>query len=162
MATSISILGNTGRDVELRYTPQGTPVAGFSVASNSFRNTTKGKEQKTDWYNVTAYGRQAETLSQHLKKGNQILVRGKLTFNPWTDREGQARVSADVQLQDFEFIGGNTTERAVEASARSSKTAARAQNSPVAQDDDNPLTDEMIAALRETDGAEADDYLNHY
>lgn len=160
MATAISILGNTGRDVELHYTPQGTPVAEFSVASNSFRNTAKGKEQKTDWYNVTAYGRQAETLHRYLKKGNQILVRGKLTFNPWTDRQNQPRVSADVQLQDFEFVGGNAN--ATETNSRSNVEAAQTQKSPVANDDDNPLTDEMIAALRDADDADVDDYMNRY
>ncbi len=82
MSTSISILGNTGRDVELRYTPQGTAVANFTVASNSVRNTAQGKVKKTDWYNVSAFGKQAETLSKHLKKGSQILVRGRLSFNP--------------------------------------------------------------------------------
>jgi single-strand DNA-binding protein len=115
MSTTISILGNTGRDVELRYTPQGTPVANFSIASNTVRNTANGKQKKTDWYNVSAFGKQGETLAKYVSKGDQILVRGKLTFNPWLDREGNARVSADVVLQDFEFAGGNAAKTAQEA-----------------------------------------------
>ena len=105
MLTSISILGNTGRDVELRYTPQGTAVASFSIASNSVRNTAQGKQKKTDWYNVSAFGRQAETLAKYLNKGSQILVRGKLSLSAWQTRDGEPRINADVLLQDFEFAG---------------------------------------------------------
>ena len=106
MSTSISILGNTGREVELRYTPQGLPVASFSMASNTIRNTPEGKQKKTDWFNVTAFGKVAETLAKNLRKGSQLLVQGKLTFNPWLSRDGEPRVGADVVLQDFEFAGG--------------------------------------------------------
>lgn len=103
MSSNITIIGNTGKDVELRYTPTGTPVANFSVASNSVRNTANGRQKKTDWYNVSAFGRQAETLAKYLEKGDQILIHGKLTFNPWIARDGSAQVSADVTLQDFCF-----------------------------------------------------------
>ena len=107
MSTSITILGNTGRDVELRYTPQGTAVANFSVASNTVRNTAEGQKKKTDWYNVSAFGRQAETLARYLTKGSQILVRGKLNLSAWQTRDGEPRVNADVLLQDFDFAGAN-------------------------------------------------------
>jgi single-strand DNA-binding protein len=106
MSTTISILGNTGREVELRYTPQGLPVANFSMASNTVRNTPEGKQKKTDWFNVTAFGKVAETLARNLRKGSHILVQGKLTFKPWLSRNGEPRVGADVVLQNFEFAGG--------------------------------------------------------
>ena len=131
MSTTISILGNTGRDVELRYTPQGTPVANFSIASNTVRNTANGKQKKTDWYNVSAFGKQGETLARYVSKGDQILIRGKLTFNPWLDREGNARVSADVILQDFEFAGGN-----------SAKTVHEAAEEPIAEQANNQMASE--------------------
>ena len=107
MSTQVTILGNTGRDVELRYTPQGTPVANFSVASNTFRNTPQGKEKKTDWYNITAWGRDAETLAKYLQRGDSILVRGDLTISPWLTREGKPRINADVNLKGFDFVGTN-------------------------------------------------------
>src|SRR5215210_3632425 len=107
MSTAITILGNTGREVELRYTPQGTAVANFSIASNTVRGRGDGQQKKTDWFNVSAFGKQAETLAKYLAKGSQILVRGKLSFNPWLSHDGQARVSADVVLQDFEFAGAS-------------------------------------------------------
>ena len=152
MSTSISILGNTGREVELRYTPQGTPVASFSIASNTVRNTAQGQQKKTDWFNVSAFGRQAETLAKYLTKGSQILVRGKLTFNPWLSRDGEARVSADVVLQDFEFAGGNAAKVTNEAAEE--LIPAQANNQTASEEvtaDDAEERAEMLAVVHEMD-----------
>jgi len=151
--STVTILGNTGRDVELRYTPQGTPVANFSIASNTVRNTAQGKQKKTDWYNVSAFGKQGETLAKYVAKGDQILVRGKLTFNPWLDREGQPRVSADVTLQDFEFVGGNAAKTAQEAAE---ETIPAQENSQVMTSEEVTADDaeeraEMLAAVHAMD-----------
>ena len=110
MSASVSILGNLGRAPETRFTPNGTFVANFSIASNSVRNSPNGKVEKTDWFRVTAFGNQARTLAKYAKKGTRMLVQGKLTCEPWTNREGVPQVSADVLLQDFQFAGGNEKE----------------------------------------------------
>lgn len=152
MSTSISILGNTGRDVELRYTPQGVAVASFSIASNSVRNTAQGKQKKTDWYNVSAFGRQAETLAKYLTKGSQILVRGKLTFNPWLSRDGEARVSADVVMQDFEFAGSNEAKAISEAAG--DEIPAQENSQVMASEEilsEAEERSEMLAALHDMD-----------
>jgi len=154
--STVTILGNTGRDVELRYTPQGTPVANFSIASNTVRNTAQGKQKKTDWYNVSAFGKQGETLAKYVSKGDQILVRGKLTFNPWLDREGQPRVSADVTLQDFEFVGGNAAKTAQEAAE---ETIPAQENSQVMTSEEVTADDaeeraEMLAAVHAMDAGD--------
>ncbi len=107
MSANVSILGNLGRAPETRTTPDGTFVANFSIASNTTRSTPQGTVKKTDWFRVTALGKQAETLAKYAKKGNRLLVQGKLTFNPWLDREGAPQVSADLLLQDFQFVGGS-------------------------------------------------------
>jgi len=106
MSANVSFLGNLGRNPETRVTPDGTFVASFSIASNSVHRTPQGTVKKTDWFRVTAFGNQAEVLSKYLKKGNKLFVQGKLTFNPWLDREGTPQVSADLLLQDFQFVGG--------------------------------------------------------
>lgn len=106
MSANVSILGDLGRAPETRTNPDGTLVANFSIASNTTRSTPDGSVKKTDWFRVTALGRQAETLAKYAKKGNRLLVQGKLTFNPWLDREGAPQVSADLLLQDFQFVGG--------------------------------------------------------
>jgi len=107
MAASISILGNTGGNAELRYSDQGLPIASFSIASNSFRKTQEGRVQITEWFNITAFGKVAETLAAHVKKGTQLLVLGRLTFKPWVTNNGEPRAGAEVILQSFEFAGGS-------------------------------------------------------
>ena len=113
MAASISILGNTGSAAELRNSEQGLPIASFSIASNSFRNTREGRVQVTEWFNVTAFGKVAETLAAHVKKGTHLLVLGRLTFKPWVTNNGEPRAGAEVILQSFEFAGGNRSDGSV-------------------------------------------------
>jgi len=155
MSTSISILGNTGRDVELRYTPNGNAVANFSIASNTVRNTANGQQKKTDWYNVSAFGKQAETLARYLTKGSQILVRGKLNLSAWQTREGDPRVNADVLLQDFEFAGANPAksvhEPAEQAIAEPETVNTTASIEPA---EDAEEKAEMMAAISEMDSSD--------
>ncbi len=139
MSTQVTILGNTGRDVELRYNQDGIAIANFSVASNTVRNTPEGRKKKTDWYNVSAFGRQAETLATYLNKGSQILVRGKLSLSAWQTRDGEPRVNADVLLQDFEFAGANP---------------AKAPFDSVEETDHEPETGNAIAANEPEEDAE--------
>jgi single-strand DNA-binding protein len=149
MSTQVTILGNTGRDVELRYTPQGLPVANFSVASNTSRNTPRGQEKKTDWYNVTAFGKQAETLAKYLQKGASILVRGKLSLSAWETRGGEPRVNADVALQDFEFAGGA---RPAGGTAAVTEETAELKNDRSGNEiagENDAITAEMLEALHD-------------
>jgi len=118
MSANVSILGNLGRNPETRITPDGSFVANFSIASNSVRNTPEGAVKKTDWFRVTAFGNQARTLAKYVKKGSKLLVQGKLTFNPWLDREGAPQVSADLLLQDFQFVGGQERDTQENGGAR--------------------------------------------
>lgn len=155
MSTQITILGNTGRDVELRYTPNGTAVANFSVASNTVRNTAEGQKKKTDWYNVSAFGKQAETLARYLTKGSQILVRGKLSLSAWQTREGEPRVNADVLLQDFEFTGVNpakTVHQSADEVIAPQETATETASIEPAEDAEEKA--EMMAALQDMDSSD--------
>lgn len=162
MSTAITILGNTGRDVELRYTPNGTAVANFSVASNTVRNIRDGQQKKTDWFNVSAFGKQAETLAKHLNKGSQILVRGKLTFNPWLSRDGEARVSADVLLQDFEFAGSNSarTTETVEKAIPAQDNKREMSSGEVSADVEEKA--EMLAALGDMEVAADEPFVGQF
>jgi single stranded DNA-binding protein len=109
------------------------------------------RQKKTDWFNVSAFGKQAETLAKYLTKGSQILVRGKLSFNPWLSRDGEARVSADVVLQDFEFAGANPARVNVEAAAREAESKQEASREMVLPDasEDTEERAEMMAVLEE-------------
>ena len=102
----IILVGNLGRDPELRYTPQGTPVCSFTMATNERRKDKTGEMQDlTTWFRVTLWGRQAETASQYLTKGKSVYIEGRLRVDEWIDRDGKARYTLDVQASDLHFIG---------------------------------------------------------
>lgn len=133
MSANVSILGNLGRAPETRFTPDGTFVANFSIASNSVRNSPNGKIEKTDWFRVTAFGQQARTLAKYAKKGSRLLVQGKLTMDAWMNREDVPQVSADVLLQDFQFAGGGEKE-ATNGGASADETISHPQETEIASD----------------------------
>jgi single-strand DNA-binding protein len=103
--SKIQIIGNVGRDPELRMTPNGKPVCEFSVAVN--RVTTSGGErsEQTDWYRVSCWGKQAETAQQVVQKGQQIFVDGRFSPRTYTNREGVEKTSLDVSCNDFQLLG---------------------------------------------------------
>jgi single-strand DNA-binding protein len=102
----ITIVGYLGRDPELRYTPQGTAVCNFSVATTEKRRNARGQtEEHTIWFRVTAWGRQAEVANEYLAKGRQVYVEGRLRLEEYTDREGNPRTSAEVNASDIHFLG---------------------------------------------------------
>ena len=104
---TIIIVGNLGRDPELSYTPQGTAVCKFSVATNERRRDKAGEQQDiTTWFRVTAWGKQAENISKYLSKGRKVYLEGRLHVEEWTDREGKPRQSLEVNASEVQFIDG--------------------------------------------------------
>jgi single-strand DNA-binding protein len=105
----IIVVGNLGRDPELRYTPQGTPVCSFTLATNERRKDKAGEMQdQTTWFRITLWGRQAETASQYLTKGRPVYIEGRLRVEEWTDRDGKPRHTLEVHATDMQFIGGGS------------------------------------------------------
>ncbi len=105
----ITVVGNLTRDPELRFTPNGTPVASFSVAVNK-RTKEKGSEEwvnSADFFNVVVWFKLAENCAESLSKGDRVLITGKLSQESWEDREGQKRTSvriiANVVAPSLEF-----------------------------------------------------------
>lgn len=107
MSANISILGNVGRTPETQVTPQGVKVTKFSIASNSVKRTPQGTMEKTHWFRVTAFGKQAEILAKYARCGSRLHVQGQLSLSAWRDRQDQPQYSADLLLQDFQFADGN-------------------------------------------------------
>ncbi|MFZ1701109.1 MAG: single-stranded DNA-binding protein [Pyrinomonadaceae bacterium] len=104
----IILVGNLGRDPELRYTPQGTAVCSFSMATNEKRRDKSGEFQNTaTWFKVTLWGNQAETASKYLAKGRPVYIEGRLRIEEWTDRDGNNRQSLEVNGTDMQFLGGS-------------------------------------------------------
>ena len=137
----ITLVGNLGRDPELRYTPQGTPVCSFSLATNERRKDKTGEMQdQTTWFRVTLWGRQAETASQYLSKGRPVYIEGRLRVEEWTDRDGKARHTLEVHATDMQFIGGGRNEEPpAERSATAHGEPASEPQHDLANDDDVPF-----------------------
>ncbi len=104
----VILLGNLGKDPDLRITPSGTSVATFSIAVN--RNVKEGDswKEQTEWVRCVAWDKQAETIGQYVKKGNQLYVEGRLQTREWTDKENVKRYTTEVVVQEFNLIGGKS------------------------------------------------------
>jgi single-strand DNA-binding protein len=122
----LTIVGYLGRDPEIRYTPQGTPVCNFSVATTERRKDRAGELQDvTTWFRVTVWGKQAETANQYLAKGRQVYIEGRLRQDEFTDRDGNKRTTLEVNATDVQFLGSRQDEEAV---ALTSPHAGRTRN----------------------------------
>jgi single-strand DNA-binding protein len=102
----IIIVGYLGRDPELRYTPQGTALCKLSVATTERRKNASGEpEEHTTWFRITVWGRQAELANEYLARGRQVYIEGRLRLEEYTDREGNPRISPEVNATDIQFLG---------------------------------------------------------
>lgn len=94
----VLLIGRSGRDPELRYLEDGTPVTGFSLAVNSYRRDQSGEQiEDTEWFNVSVWGRQAENINQYLTKGRKVFVEGRLSTREYTTAAGENRLSMEVR-----------------------------------------------------------------
>jgi len=102
----VILLGNLGKDPDLRVTPSGTSVATFSIAVNRNVKEGDGWKEQTEWVRCVAWDRQAETIGTYVKKGNQLYVEGRLQTREWNDKETNAkRYTTEVVVQEFNLIG---------------------------------------------------------
>jgi single-strand DNA-binding protein len=132
MYQTIIIVGNVGRDPEMRYTPSGQAVTSFSVATNRQYTNNNGEVVKeTTWFRVSAWGKQAETCNQYIKKGSKVLVEGRLTADQatggprvWTGQDGSPRASFEVSAGTVRFLSSRAeTEGAGMGSAPATEEA---------------------------------------
>lgn len=123
MFHTLILIGNLGRDPEMRYTPSGQPVTSFSVATNRRYTNANGEQvEETLWFRVTTWGKLAETCNQYLKKGSKVLIEGRLTGDPrtggpriWNGQDGQPRASFEVTAQTVRFLSARSDEGEVAA-----------------------------------------------
>ena len=144
MYHTLILVGNVGRDPEMRYTPSGQPVTSFSVATNRQYTNNNGESVKeTVWFRVSAWGKTGEVCNQYLKKGSKVLVEGRLTADPatggpriWTGQDGSTRASFEITAQAVRFL--STRNEASEAGA-SSGAGIDESSVPAADDGDIPF-----------------------
>ncbi len=102
----VILIGNLGRDPEIRYTQNGDPVANFSIATNEKwkDKNTKELQEKTEWHFIVAFGKTAETIREYLKKGSKCYIEGKLETSKYTDKEGIERYSTKVIVKQIQLL----------------------------------------------------------
>jgi single-strand DNA-binding protein len=142
----VILAGNLTRDPELRYTPKGTAIARLGIACNrKWKSETGELREEVTFVDVDAFGKQAETIGQYLKKGRPILIEGRLRLDQWEDKQsGQKKSKLGVVLESFQFLdsGGGRGESAPAASRPSAAPAPASEGAdaePPPEHDDVPF-----------------------
>jgi len=127
----VIIVGNLGKDPESRFTPQGTAVTSFSVATNeSWKNQNGEIVEHTEWHRIELFGKRAETANEYMRKGHTVYIEGRLKTDEWEDKEtGQKRRATKIQCDNFPMLG-----RRSDSSQRNTSTQ---DSSAVDQDGDD-------------------------
>ncbi len=103
----VILIGNLGKDPELKYLPSGQAVATFSLATTEKWTDKTGKRQeRTEWHNIVVYGKPAENVNQYLKKGRSAYVEGRITTRSWDDRDGNKKYKTEIVANTVQFLGG--------------------------------------------------------
>jgi single-strand DNA-binding protein len=106
----VILVGNLGRDPEVRYSPDGAAISNFSIATtDSWRDKATGeKKEATEWHRIVFFGKTAEIAAQYLKKGSAVYVEGALRTRKWTDKEGQERYTTEIVGDRMQMLGGRS------------------------------------------------------
>ena len=127
----VILIGNLGRDVELRYTPSGAPVATLSLATTEVWNDKSGQRQeKTEWHRVVLWGKQAESLQEYLLKGRQIYIEGRLQTRQWDDRDGKKRYTTEIRADRLVLLGSRGNSGGVSRSDSKEQQAPTPDGAP--------------------------------
>lgn len=151
----VILLGNLGKDPELKYTTQQFPICSFSLATGDRKKDASGNwVDVTEWHNIVVLGKQAENCANFLKKGRQAFIEGKIQTRKWQDKEGKDRYTTEIVAQNVQFIGGKgegATKYSVESTGSSygggdvlsslptADEISAANNSVTFEDDDIPF-----------------------
>lgn len=106
----VILVGNLGKDPEVRYSPNGSAVANCTLATTeSWKDKTSGeKQEKTEWHRVVFFGKLAEIVGEYLKKGSQIYVEGRLQTRKWQDKEGKDRYTTEIVASEMQMLGSRS------------------------------------------------------
>ena len=112
----VILVGNLGRDPEIKYTASGAAIANVTIATTDSWNDkqTGEKVEKTEWHRVVAFQRLAEIMGEYLKKGSQVYIEGRLQTRKWQDQNGQDRWTTEIVANDMQMLGGRAGEAGVQ------------------------------------------------
>lgn len=110
MLNKVQLIGNLGRDPELRYSQSGSPVANLNVATTRkwFDKRLNERKEETEWHKVVVFGKSAEACEQHLTKGRQVYVEGRIQTRSYDDKDGNKRYSTEIVADTVQFLGGRS------------------------------------------------------
>jgi len=134
----VTLIGHLGHNPELRYTPKGTPVLNFRMATTRRWKDRESEElnERTEWHRVVLFGKRAESLTEHAKKGAQLYVEGSLQTRDWTDREGVKRYTTEVLGRTVLMLGKRAD---VAAPPAAEEAPAETEGEPELPEDDIPF-----------------------
>jgi single-strand DNA-binding protein len=132
----VILVGNLGRDAELKYTPGGQAVCKLRLATTEVWNDKAGQRQeKTEWHSIDLWGRQAESLNEYLTKGKQIYVEGRLQTRKWTDKDGKDRYTTDIKADRIVLLSGGGGGRGAGARTEPAESEGHEAPAELAEDD---------------------------
>ncbi len=130
------IIGNLGKDPEMRYMPSGDAICNFSIATtDSWKDKSGEKQEKTEWHRISMFGKLAEIAGEYLKKGSQVYVEGRLQTRKWQDKDGHERYTTEIVADRMQMLGsksgGGSNFEVVDNSTASVPASAPAAKKPV-------------------------------
>lgn len=142
----VTLIGNLGRDAELRYTQGGDAVSTINIATTqTWKDKGGNKKERTEWHRVVIWGKVAEALSEYLVKGKQVAVEGQLQTRKWTDKDGTERYTTEIRASNIVLLGGGGSQQSSGGGGGAKKNSGKKNgNTAPAQDDgpDDPLPGE--------------------
>jgi len=137
----VMLIGRLGQDPEVRYTPDGTAVANFSIAtSEEWKDKNSGeKRERTEWHRIVAWRRLGEICGEYLSKGRQVYIEGRIQTRSWEDKDGNKRYTTEIIASDVQFLGGRDSATAGGPSAGAPDTGGQGPSPQGPQDDDIPF-----------------------
>lgn len=137
------LIGNLGKDPEVRYMPSGEAIANITLATtDTWKDKSGEKQERTEWHRVSFFGRQAEVVGEYLKKGSQIYVEGRIQTRKWQDKDGQDRYTTEIVADRMQMLGSKSSgggsfevvenERSEVSNSRPNKPAASSSGAAAA------------------------------
>jgi single-strand DNA-binding protein len=121
----VILIGNLGRDPEVRYTQSGTAVSNFSLATTERQKKEGEWVDHTEWHNIVVFGKVAENCSNYLSKGSSVYIEGRIQTRKWTDKEGGERQTTEIVAQNVQFLSGSSKGGGAGAGGRPRDAGAR-------------------------------------
>src|SRR3989337_1650436 len=136
----VILVGNLGKDPELRYAPSGMAIANFNIATTeTWKDKSGAKQEKTEWHKIVAFNKLAEICGEYLNKGKQVYIEGRIQTRQWEDKDGNKRYTPEIVAQTMHFLGPPGGKGASPQSAGGAQEEAPPMENPPAELDDIPF-----------------------